>query len=228
LEEAASGADREISFKRLATCTRCHGSGGEPGSKTVRCPTCGGRGQVTTTRGFFQLTQVCPRCNGRGQVNEHPCRECRGEGRTQQQTRIKLHIPAGVDTGSRLRSSGNGEAGIGGAPAGDLYVVISVKPHATFKREGDDLYLQMAIPFTLAALGGSIDVATLSGKASLKIPAGTQSATTFRLRGAGIRDLRSGHPGDQLVTVHIDVPSGLSPKQRDLLEKFEEESRKRK
>lgn len=228
LEEAATGVDKEISFKRLATCERCHGSGGEPGSKTIKCPTCGGRGQVTTTRGFFQLTQVCPRCAGRGQTVEKPCHTCKGEGRTMQQTRVKLHIPAGVDTGSRLRSAGNGEAGIGGASAGDLYVVITVKPHKTFQRHGDDLALEMPIPFALATLGGSIDVPTLKGNASLKIPAGTQSGTTFRLRGAGLRNLRTGQMGDELVNVHIDVPTHLTGKQRELLEQFEQEQKKKK
>lgn len=227
LEEAAFGVDKEITFKRLAECERCHGSGGEPGSKTVKCPTCGGRGQVTTTRGFFQLTQVCPRCNGRGQTVEKPCTQCKGEGRTMQQTRVKLHIPAGVDTGSRLRSAGNGEAGLMGAPAGDLYVVISVKPHKTFQRQGDDVILELGIPFTLATLGGSTEVPTLKGTASLKIPAGTPSGTPFRLRGLGLRNLRSGHSGDEIVVIHIEVPTNLSGKQKELLEQFEKE-RKRK
>ena len=220
LEEASRGVDKEISFKRLAPCERCSGKGGEPGSKTVRCPTCNGRGQVTTTRGFFQLTQVCPRCAGRGQTTDNPCRQCKGEGRTQQQTKVKVHIPAGVDSGSRLRLSGNGEAGLQGAPAGDLYVVVNVKQHELFRREGDDLSLEFGIPFTLATLGGSAEVPTLSGMANLKIPAGTQSGTTFRLRGAGIRNLRSGQPGDLLVQVHIEVPTSLTSRQRELLEQF--------
>lgn len=227
LEEAAFGTDKEISFKRLAPCEHCRGSGGEPGSKTTKCPTCHGHGQVTTTRGFFQMTQICPRCGGRGQVNEHPCKQCKGEGRTMQQTRVKLHIPAGVDTGSRLRSTGNGEAGMAGGEAGDLYVVISVKQHDSFRREGDDLFLLMEIPFTLATLGGSIDVPTLKGTAALKIPSGTQSGTTFRLRGAGIRNLRSGQHGDELVQVSIEVPKNLTGKQRQLLEEFERETKKR-
>jgi molecular chaperone DnaJ len=220
LEEAALGCDKEISYKRLASCERCSGTGGEPGSKVVKCPTCGGRGQVTVNRGFFQLTQVCPRCAGRGQTPEHACKSCKGEGRTTQPTKVKVHIPAGVDTGSRLRSTGNGEAGLGGAPAGDLYVVINVKPHEHFVREGDDLLLEIGIPFTLATLGGSMDVPTLKGKAALKIPAGTQSGTLFRLRGAGIRNLRSGQPGDEMVRVHIEVPTSLSSKQRELLEQL--------
>jgi len=226
LEEAAFGADKEITFKRLAPCTRCRGSGGEPGSKVVRCPTCHGHGQVTASRGFFQMTQICPRCSGRGQVNENPCRECRGEGRTPQQTRVAVHIPAGVDTGSRLRSSGHGEAGVAGGESGDLYVVISVAAHKTFVREGDDLLLGMAIPFTTAALGGEVEVPTLKANASLKIPAGTQSGTTFRIRGFGIRNLRSGQPGDELVTIHIEVPKNLSSKQKELLEQFDADARK--
>lgn len=221
LEEAASGVDKELSYKRMGPCERCHGSGGEPGSKMIKCPTCAGRGQVTASRGFFQLTQMCPRCKGRGQTVEKPCTTCRGDGRTAQQTKIKLHIPAGVDTGSRLRSSSNGEAGINGT--GDLYVVINVKTHETFKREGDDLYLDLGIPFTLAGLGGSAEVPTLKGTASLKIPAGTQSGTVFRLRGAGIKSLRSGSHGDQLVQVHIQVPTQLNGKQKELLEELSKE-----
>ncbi len=226
LEEAAFGCEKEISFKRQAPCERCGGSGGEPGSKAVRCPTCGGRGQVISSRGFFQVTQICPRCGGRGQILDKPCTVCRGSGSTPQQTRIKLHVPAGVDNGSRLRSSGNGEAGGPGGEAGDLYVVIAVREHETFRREGDDLTLEMGIPFTLAALGGSIDVPTLKGAASLKIPAGTQSGTHFRLRGAGVRNLRTGQVGDEIVTVHIEVPTRLTSKQRELLEKFELEKKK--
>lgn len=221
LEDAFNGVEKEISFKRLAACEHCHGSGGEPGSKTVRCPTCGGRGQVTTSRGFFQLTQVCPRCGGRGQIMETPCKSCKGEGRTTQNTKLKLHIPAGVDTGSRLRSGGYGEAGLGGAPAGDLYVVISVRDHELFERAGDDLHLHMGLPYTLATLGGSLEVPTLKGKATLKIPSGTQSGTSFRLRGAGMRNLRSGQSGDQIVQVHIEVPTTISSKERELLEALE-------
>jgi molecular chaperone DnaJ len=228
LEEAFTGVEKEISFKHMAACDHCHGTGGEPGSKEIRCPVCGGHGRVVTTRGFFQLTQVCPKCNGRGKIMETPCKVCGGEGRVSERTKLKLHVPAGVDTGTSLRSSGYGEAGIGGAPAGDLYVIISVRPHELFKRNGDDIYLEMGIPFTLAALGGSIDVPTLKGTVSLKIPSGTQSGTTFRLRGAGMRSLRTGGAGDQMVKVHIEVPSSLSGKERGLLESLALEMLKRK
>jgi len=228
LEEAATGVDQDIRYKRSATCSHCGGSGGEPGSKTVVCPTCAGRGQVTTNRGFFQLTQICPKCGGRGKTVEKVCKTCHGEGRQQELTKLKVHIPAGVESGSRLRSAGNGDAGIGGAPSGDLYVVINVKPHKLFKRDGDDLFMEMGIPFALATLGGAIDVPTLKGKASLKIPEGTQSGTLFRLKGAGMRNLRSGHFGDELVKIHIEVPTKLSKREREMLESFAVEQLKGK
>jgi molecular chaperone DnaJ len=220
LEEAARGVEKEISFRKLAACGHCHGSGAEPGSKRVPCPTCRGAGQVTTSRGFFTVRQVCPACHGNGTRVEKPCRECRGEGRVNQTAKLNVRVPPGVDTGSKLRSAGNGEAGVGGGPAGDLYIVIHVKDHEIFERQGDDLFCEIPVKFTLAALGGTIEVPTLSGKASLKIPAGTQSGTTFRLKGRGMPGLRSGQPGDQLVRVHVEVPTHLTAEQRKKLEDF--------
>ena len=220
LEEAARGVEKEISFRKLAACGHCHGSGAEPGSKRVLCPTCRGAGQVTTSRGFFTVRQVCPACHGNGTRVEKPCRECRGEGRVNQTAKLNVRVPPGVDTGSKLRSAGNGEAGVGGGPAGDLYIVIHVKDHEIFERQGDDLFCEIPVKFTLAALGGTIEVPTLSGKASLKIPAGTQSGTTFRLKGRGMPGLRSGQPGDQLVRVHVEVPTHLTAEQRKKLEDF--------
>jgi len=220
LEEAARGVEKEISFRKLAACDHCHGTGAEPGSKRVTCPTCRGAGQVTTSRGFFTVRQVCPTCHGNGTRTEKPCHECRGEGRANKTAKLNVRVPPGVDTGSKLRSVGNGEAGVNGGPAGDLYIVIHVKEHEVFERQGDDLFCEIPIKFTLAALGGTIEVPTLSGKASLKIPAGTQSGTTFRLKARGLPGLRSGQPGDQLVRVHVEVPTHLTADQRKKLEDY--------
>jgi len=220
LEEAARGVEREITYRRLVTCDRCKGSGAEPGSKTVTCPTCGGTGQVRRSGGIITFTQVCPTCGGTGQKIEKPCTKCQGEGRVQQTTKLKVNIPAGVDTGSRLRSVGNGEAGVQGGQTGDLYIVLTVKEHELFERHGDDLFCEIPIKFTLATLGGSIEVPTLFGKATLKIPAGTQSGTTFRLREKGMPSLRGRRQGDQLVRVHVEVPTSLSGDQRKVLEEF--------
>jgi molecular chaperone DnaJ len=220
LEEAARGVEREISFRKLAACERCEGTGAEPGSKRVTCPTCRGAGQVRRSGGIIVFTQTCPTCGGSGRKIEKPCTACRGEGRTPKTTKLTVRIPAGVETGSRLRSAGNGEAGAAGGSAGDLYIVLSVKEHELFERQGDDLFCEIPIKFTLATLGGAIEVPTLSGKASLKIPAGTQSGTTFRLRDKGMTRLRGGGHGDQLVRVHVEVPASLSAEQRKLLEDF--------
>jgi molecular chaperone DnaJ len=220
LEEAARGVEKEISFRKLAPCDHCHGTGAEPGSKRVTCPTCRGAGQVTTSRGFFTVRQVCPTCHGAGTRVDKPCRECRGEGRINKTAKLNVRVPPGVDTGSKLRSVGNGEAGVYGGQPGDLYIVIHVKDHEIFERQGDDLFCEIPVKFTLAALGGTIEVPTLSGKASLKIPAGTQSGTTFRLKSRGLPGLRSGHPGDQLVRVLVEVPTHLTAEQRKKLEDF--------
>ena len=220
LEEAARGVEKEISFRKLAACERCEGSGAEPGSKKVTCPTCRGAGQVRRSGGIIVFTQTCPTCGGSGRKIEKPCTACRGEGRVPKTTKLTVRIPAGVETGSRLRSAGNGEAGGTGGSAGDLYIVLSVKEHELFERQGDDLFCEIPIKFTLATLGGSIEVPTLSGKASLKIPSGTQSGTTFRLRDKGMTRLRGGGHGDQLVRVHVEVPTSLAAEQRKLLEDF--------
>jgi molecular chaperone DnaJ len=220
LEDAARGAEREISFRKHVACERCTGSGAEPGSKKVTCPTCRGAGQVRRSGGIITFTQTCPTCGGAGQKIEKPCTACKGEGRVIKTTKLNVKIPPGVDNGSRLRSSGNGEAGIGGGQTGDLYIVISVKEHELFERQGDDLFCEIPIKFTLASLGGNIEVPTLFGKGSLKIPVGTQSGTTFRLRDKGMPSLRGGRQGDQLVRVHVEVPQTLSPEQRKILEDF--------
>ncbi len=185
----------------------------------MTCSTCGGHGQVIRSQGFFQVRQTCPTCHGTGKVIEKPCRSCHGEGVTVEAHTLNVKVPAGVDTGSKLRSAGNGEAGPKGGPNGDLYVVLHVRAHEIFERRDADLHCLIPIKFTLAALGGSIEVPTLSGKASLKVPAGTQTGTKFRLRGKGMPILRGGQ-GDQIVQVEIEVPKKLSSKQRDRLEAF--------
>jgi molecular chaperone DnaJ len=220
LEEAAHGAEKEISFRKLGECGHCHGSGAEPGSKRTTCPTCRGAGQVTTSRGFFHVRQACPTCHGSGHRFEKVCAKCSGEGRVNETAKINVKIPAGVDTGNKLRSSGNGEAGAGGGESGDLYIVIHIKEHEVFERQGDDLFCEIPIKFTLATLGGSIHVPTLQGKAALKIPSGTQSNTTFRLKGRGMPHLRGGAHGDQLIRVQVEVPTHLTSEQKKMLEEF--------
>jgi molecular chaperone DnaJ len=220
LEEAARGVEKEISFRKAMTCERCTGSGAEPGSKRVTCPTCRGAGQIRRSGGIITFTQACPTCSGSGQKIEKPCTACHGEGRTAQTTKLNVRIPAGVETGSRLRSSGNGESGGPGGSAGDLYIVLAVKDHELFERQADALFCEIPLKFTLATLGGTIEVPTLFGKAALKIPSGTQSGTTFRLREKGMPSLRGGRQGDQLVRVHVEVPTSLSAEQRKLLEDF--------
>ncbi len=220
LEEAAFGADKTIEIEKLDTCDKCSGTGAEPGSQRVSCPTCAGRGQVVSSRGFFHISQTCPRCHGAGEIIEKPCQKCRGEGRVEKPNRIKLKIPAGIREGTRLRSPGNGEAGVGGGQPGDLYVVIHIKEHKIFHREADDLYCELPIPFSVAALGGEIDVPTLEGRAHLKVPAGTQSGQTFKLRGKGITNVNGRAHGDLLPRLIVEVPSRLNSEQRRKLEEF--------
>jgi molecular chaperone DnaJ len=220
LEEAAFGVEKEIEIEKLDTCDKCQGSGAEPGSRTINCPACGGRGQVISSRGFFQVSQTCPRCRGAGQIIEKPCRQCQGEGRLEKMSRIKLKIPAGIADGSRLRSSRNGEAGTRCGPHGDLYVVIHIKEHKIFQREDDNLYCELPISFSSAALGGEVDVPTLEGKAHLKVPAGTQSGQIFKLRGRGIVNVNGRERGDLLARLIVEVPTRLNAEQRQKLEEF--------
>ena len=220
LEEAARGVEKEIEIRKTGRCSACGGSGGGPGAHLHTCPTCRGRGQVIASRGFFQVAQTCPRCQGAGETYDHPCRVCRGEGRAEVTSRIKLKIPAGIEDGSRLRSTGNGEAGVRGAGSGDLYVVIHIREHNVFSRDGDDLFCEVPIPFVTATLGGEIDVPTLDGKASVKIPAGTQSGTVFKLRHKGMPHLRGSGHGQLLVRVAVEVPTKLTAAQRAKLEEF--------
>jgi len=220
LEEAAFGVQKEIEIEKLGICDKCDGTGAEPGSRAVTCPTCRGRGQVISSRGFFQVSQTCPRCRGAGEIIEKPCPQCRGEGRVEKRSRVTLKIPAGIREGSRLRSSSNGEAGIRGGPPGDLYVVIHIKEHKVFQRDGDSLYCEVPIPFSVAALGGEVDIQTLDGKAHLKVPAGTQSGQMFKLRGKGISNIDGRSRGDLLARLIVEVPSRLNAEQRRKLEEF--------
>ena len=222
LEEAARGVEKEIEIRKTGRCSACGGSGGGPGAHLHTCPTCRGRGQVIATRGFFQVAQPCPRCHGAGEMFDHPCKVCRGDGRAETTTRIKLKIPAGIEDSSRLRSSGNGEAGVRGAASGDLYVVVHIREHAVFARDGDDLFCEMPVSFVIAALGGEINVPTLEGKAAIKVPAGTQNGTVFKLRGKGMPHLRGSGQGQLLVRAVVEVPTKLTPGQRRKLEEFAE------
>ena len=219
-QEAARGVEKEIEIAKLQTCDTCHGSGAEPGSKVTTCPTCGGHGQVAVARGFFNIAQTCPRCRGAGQTIEKPCHACRGDGRMEKTAKIKIKIPAGVEDGTRLRSTGQGEGGSRGGPPGDLYVVLHVEPHEIFQREGTDLFCSVPISFARAALGGEVKVPTLEGSAVLKVPAGTPSGKTFRLRGKGLPEVHGRGIGDLHVKLYVEVPTKLNHDQRQKLQAF--------
>lgn len=221
-EEAAHGCEKEISVNKAESCDACHGAGAEAGSRARACSTCGGRGQVISSRGIFSIAQTCPQCQGAGRVIDKPCRHCRGSGRRERTSKIKLRIPAGVDTGSRLRSAGNGEAGFRGGPSGDLYVVLHVRPHEFFQREGDDLLCEVPISFVQAALGAEIEVPTLEGPTSIKVPPGTQPGTVFRIKGNGVKSVQGYGRGDLHVRVTVEVPTHLSSAQREKLMEFSE------
>ena len=221
-QEAASGCEKEVSVTKPERCEECGGSGAESGSKTKTCPTCGGRGQIISSRGIFSIAQTCPHCQGAGRIIEKPCRACRGAGRRERASKIKLRIPAGVDTGSRLRSAGNGEAGLRGGPSGDLYVVLHVKPHEIFQRDGDDLLCEVPISFVQAVLGSEVEVPTLNGKESIRIPAGTQPGTMFRLKGKGVKNVQGYGFGDLHIRVNVEVPTHLTAAQKAKLQEFSE------
>ena len=220
LEEAALGCEKEISVTKLDKCDTCHGSGAEAGSKLKTCATCGGRGQVLMSRGIFSIAQTCPHCKGAGKLLEKPCKTCHGNGKHQRSSKIKLKIPPGVDAGSRLRSSGNGEAGFRGGPSGDLYVVLHIKEHEIFKRDGDDLLCEVPVSFIQATLGAEIEVPTLESKATLKIPAGTQPSAVFRVKGKGVKNLQGYGHGDLHVRVQVEVPTRLNHGQKAKLQEF--------
>ncbi len=218
LEEAVFGAEKTIAFQRYDACPTCQGSGAKPGTQRSTCPYCRGSGQEVASSGALRMIRPCRHCNGEGSIIATPCPACRGEGRVQTTRQIKVAIPAGVDQGAQLRLSGEGEMGPQGR--GDLYLFIEVKPHPQFTRSGNDLLTEVRLPFTVAVLGGEMEVPILSGKVMMKIPAGTQSGTIFRLRGKGVPQSKSHNAGDQLVQVAIQIPKSLSPQQRKLMEEF--------
>jgi len=218
--EAAQGCEQEVTVTKLSQCETCHGSGAEHGSSAKACAVCGGRGQVISSRGIFSIATTCPRCEGLGRVIDKPCRDCAGAGRREKTTKIKIKVPAGVEGGSRLRSTGNGEAGVRGGAAGDLFVVLHVKRHEIFSRDGDDLMCEIPISFVQAALGDVIEVPTLSQAEEIKVPPGTQAGTVFRLKGKGVKNVQGYGHGDLLVRVQVEIPAKLNGAQRAKLEEF--------
>ncbi|MFK5130364.1 molecular chaperone DnaJ [Glaesserella parasuis] len=222
LEEAVRGVKKDIRIRTLVQCDTCHGSGAEAGSKVETCPHCHGSGRVRRQQGFFMTETVCPSCHGTGKKIDKPCKSCHGDGRVEKTKNLSVTIPAGVDTGNQLRLSGEGAAGENGAPAGDLYVVIHVKDHDIFVRDGSNLYCEVPISFTMAALGGEIEVPTLDGRVKLKIPAETQTSKLFRVRGKGVTSARGGYAGDLICKVIIETPVSLNEEQKELLRKLEE------
>ena len=221
LEQAARGTETKIRIPTHETCETCKGSGAKPGTQPKTCGTCDGHGQVRMQQGFFSVQQTCPKCQGRGKVITDPCAPCHGAGRVKKQKTLSVKIPSGVDDGDRIRLSGEGEPGVNGGPSGDLYVQMQVKPHPVFQRDGDDLHCEMPISFTKAALGGEVEIPTLDGQAKIRIPAETQSGKIFRLRGKGIKGVRSHSLGDLLCHVIIETPVNLTEKQKTLLREFE-------
>ena len=221
LEDAVRGSDVRIRVPAMESCETCKGSGAKPGTSATTCRTCGGHGQVRMQQGFFSIQQTCPNCHGSGKTISDPCPTCHGAGRVQHTKTLSVKVPAGVDEGDQIRLAGEGEAGEHGGPPGDLYVQIRLKAHPLFKREQDDLYCEMPVSFATAVLGGELDVPTLDGRASIKVPPGTQSEKLFRLRGKGVRNVRSGQVGDLYCRVSVETPVNLTPKQKELLEEFE-------
>ncbi|PZN30789.1 MAG: molecular chaperone DnaJ [Proteobacteria bacterium] len=222
LEQAVFGHTAEIEFASLAECETCSGSGAAPGSKVVTCETCNGIGQVRMQQGFFSVQQTCPRCKGRGQTITTPCDTCLGQGRVRQKRKLSVKVPEGVDTGDRIRLAGEGEIGRNGGPPGDLYVEIHVRDHPIFEREGPHLSCEVPISFVTAALGGSVEVPTLGGSVSLKVPPETQSGRVFRLREQGVKPVRGGPRGDLYCRVVVETPVNLTDEKKALLRKFEE------
>ena len=221
LEQAAHGFDTKIRIPAMSTCDTCKGSGAKPGTAPTTCPSCRGAGQVRISQGPFSIAQTCPRCHGSGSIIPHPCSACSGSGRVKLQKTLSVKIPAGVDEGDRVRLSGEGEPGVNGGPPGDLYVQVHIKPHQVFTRDHDDLHCEMPISITTAALGGEISIPTLDGSAKIRVPAETQSGKTFRMRGKGIKGVRSQMTGDLFCHVVVETPVSLTTRQRELLREFE-------
>jgi molecular chaperone DnaJ len=222
LEQAARGTETKIRIPTMETCETCHGTGAKPGTQPKTCETCHGGGTVRLSQGFFSIQQTCPTCHGSGKMVSDPCATCRGAGRLKKHKTLSVKIPAGVDEGDRIRLSGEGEAGVNGGPPGDLYVVMHLKPHGVFQRDGDDLHCEMPISFTHAALGGEVEIPTLDGSAKVKVPAETQTGQVFRLRGKGIKGVRSTYPGDLMCEVVVETPVRLTDRQKELLRELEE------
>jgi len=221
LEQASHGFESKIRIPAMATCESCKGSGARPGTAPTTCPSCRGAGQVRVSQGPFSIAQTCPRCHGSGSIIPHPCAQCAGSGRVKLQKTLSVKIPAGVDEGDRVRLSGEGEPGVNGGPPGDLYVQVHIKPHAVFTRDHDDLHCEMPISITTAALGGEIGIPTLDGSAKIRVPAETQSGKTFRLKGKGVKGVRSQAAGDLFCHVVVETPVNLTERQRQILREFD-------
>src|SRR5881397_347844 len=226
LEEAARGKETQIRIPSWDTCETCHGSGAKPGTSAKTCPTCSGSGTVHLRQGFFSIQQTCPHCHGGGKIIPDPCITCNGAGKVKRQKTLEVKIPAGINEGMRIRSAGNGEPGTNGGPPGDLYIEIRLKQHEIFERDGDDLHCTVPIALTTAALGGSIDVPTLGGTAEIELPEGTQHGKTFRLRGKGVKGIRSSYPGDLYCHIAVETPIKLTEHQRKLLKELDESFKK--
>lgn len=223
LEEAAAGGERKVTFERTEVCGTCDGSGAKPGTAPQTCKTCNGRGQIHVSQGFFAISRTCSKCRGRGTVIESPCPSCRGAGRVRVERTLSVNVPAGVDSGMRVRLGGEGEPGENGGPRGDLYLAVTVRHHEIFERDGDHLLLDLPVRFAVAAAGGDVQVPTLSSTASLHIPAGTQSGQVFRMRGQGMPAVNRRVRGDLLVRIQVEVPRRLSRRQAELLRELEAE-----
>lgn len=226
LEEAAKGKDAQIRIPSWDNCDTCHGSGAKPGTSAKTCSTCNGMGSVQMRQGFFSVQQSCPHCRGTGKIIPEPCISCGGQGKVKRQKTLEVKIPAGIDDGMRIRSAGNGEPGTNGGPAGDLYIEIRIRDHDIFERDGDDLHCNVPVSFITAALGGEIEVPTLAGKAAIDIPEGTQAGKQFRLRGKGIKGIRSSYPGDLYCHIVVETPVKLTEHQRKLLKELDESLKK--
>ncbi|WP_273858666.1 molecular chaperone DnaJ [Photobacterium sp. GSS17] len=222
LEEAVRGCTKEIRVPTLVHCDTCDGSGAKKGTSATTCGTCHGSGQVQMRQGFFAVQQTCPHCHGRGKIIKEPCGTCHGQGRKEETKTLSVKIPAGVDTGDRIRLTGEGEAGEFGAPAGDLYVQVHVAQHHIFERDGNNLYCEVPVSFTMAALGGEVEVPTLDGRVKLKVPAETQTGRMFRMRGKGVKSVRGGAVGDLICKLVVETPVNLSARQKELLQELEE------
>ena len=225
LEEAARGKESQIRIPSWEGCATCNGSGAKPGTSAKGCSTCNGAGTVHMRQGFFSVQQTCPHCQGSGKIIPDPCTACNGQGKVKKSKTLEVKIPAGINEGMRIRSAGNGEPGVNGGPAGDLYIEIRIKAHALFERDGDDLHCTMPVAMTMAALGGAIDVPTLGGTAEIELPEGTQHGKTFRLRGKGIKGVRSSYPGDLYCHINVETPVKLSEHQRKLLKELDKSFR---